>query len=229
MRAFVVLVLVLACGCIKVRIERLPTYVTAMQLQAAGDTRLLYGDALKVEELPDLTPYVILRTKLYPDDTEPAVRKIWDVAKELKADVVVIKHTGAVFQGTSSTETWGGWMTSPVYRNQTLGICCRLNPAALKFLADRTGRIVVLGGGSPLREAGLQEGDTLLSINSQPLCPEEGSIFFGRHMTSLATKPADDVTLVWMRPDKGRMEGKTKAQPNPPKHLGLPDAIPPEE
>jgi hypothetical protein len=72
-----------------------------------------------------------------------------------------------------------------------------------------------------IREAGLQEGDTLISLNGVPISVDGNS---GHRRVQLSLQPGDDARFIWIRPGTGRMEGVGQAMENPPIHLDLVDA-----
>ncbi len=69
----------------------------------------------------------------------------------------------------------------------------------------------------------LLEGDKIITLGGVRF---EGD---GRNSKQLfyrwSLKPGTEISIIWLRPGGGRMEGKCKAIENPHTHLALPDAV----
>lgn len=197
-------------GCITV--QRLPAYDIAMSLPGPDRPKLFYDNTVKLNSA--LTPYAVLNSQGY-------AREIWEKAAELKADVVLIKtgntqYTGSV--GTAMPLGYGGAIAValPMYQTTIYGYCYRLNPARMGLGLDQNLMVIELN--NDLKEAGILEGDKLISMNGvgyDPVMPER-----------LNFKPGDEVILTVIRPGTGRINIKAKMMENPPTYLDYADAIP---
>lgn len=132
--------------------------------------------------------------------------------RAMRPDLIVFRDQGSAYAGSMTQYLgFGMAMSTPVSRPQAVGYCMRLAPCIVGYVPDSTGMIVGLS--DTAREAGMQEGDKVLSINGHAVEAPPGGMA-PWHAESLQMKVGDEVDVVWIRPGAGRMQGKVKMQPN---------------
>lgn len=224
------LCLLLLTSCISVKVQKLPAYNIAINMESLDRPKLFYGNTVDKNVMPSMVPYAIINCIAKSTiDTEYMTRRVWTKAAEVKADVVFLSNVMPAYAGTLHTNYGFGIATSqPVYHQQLVGVCFRICPGGLGLSTDMKGMIIVIKENSKLKQIGLLEGDRLLSINNVPLRPIENRdpVFDEYYSELLKLKPGDEVKLVWIRPGVGRMDGTTKMLQNKEMDLNLPDAIP---
>jgi hypothetical protein len=185
--------------------------------------RLFFAEEVDRHSLPAMAPYLLLEGS-GEVGREALARRMWHEASETKADVVLISGASAATSASSLVPD-GASLSSgpPVSENDVLGVCYRICPARLGFHTDEDGIVVSVDDESDLRDAGLQEGDKVISIDGVPVSQELSS---GHYRELLTLQEAEPVKLIWIRPETGRMEATVRPVGNPPTHLDRADSIP---
>lgn len=212
---------VFGSGCISVEVVELPAFSRAMKMAGPERPKLFWADSVDIHSLPAMAPYAQIIG--LGGGKDQLARAIWRKGAELKADVVLLYDTGMREVGQVHTY-WGFGITTsqPTYKRSVEGFCFRICPARLGILCDESN--MVLSMDENLKESGLLEGDTILSIDGVPW--EASSVKSGRFLKLLGLEAGGEVKLIWIRPGTGRMEGMLKAMANPPSHLEIEDALP---
>ena len=201
------LLCVTACTSIDTRLRKLPAYSAARSLPAREQPVVFFRAG--VDELfPTVIPYALITASGgLQRDRFVAVR---DRAHAEAADVVFFeehepRHVGEVGiywgYGVSTSES--------VYRGTSSGLCCRLASATLGIVTDDTNMVMTLP--PEIRQSGIQEGDSLLSVNGIPWSSRADSALWRLYVK---LSPGDEVELVWLRPGIGRMAGRARALTN---------------
>ncbi len=226
MRLSVLFIIPFFFGCISVHVQKLPAYDAARRLPAHDRPKLFYAEDVDWSKMPAFAPFALISagsTSIIPN-RESFARSAWSEATKLGADVIVISDEDSQIAGYMMYY-WGYGITSfhPVERRYVVGTCLKLQPARLGIRQDRTG--MILSVDPKTKECGILEGDTLLLIDDVPVT--NGAQDLKNYCCKLLTlQPEQSVSLVWLRPGLGRMEGKVKALANPPAHVNVPDSIP---
>lgn len=210
-------------GCVTHSVRRLPTYDECVALKPAGETRFVNSE-VGVDELPALIPFAVVATQ--GSDRSVCMRSVAHSCLEMHPDLVYMGDASSVYAGSVTSVAAGGGIatavSSPYYEIVLNAGCYRLSPVRLGFSSDTDGMVVALEDSA--RKSGMQEGDHLVSIDGAPVDKGANTLKSPHYRKMLKMKPGQEVTLVWIRPGTGRMEGKIVCLANPPKHIALPDA-----
>jgi len=199
-----ILVLILfffATGCAVINVTHLPAYDYAISMGGPDKPKLFYADSVRIDSA--MTPYAVIVGIGGSGIREMIIRTIWKKAAELKADIVLIKDGGDRFAGSVATAIPMGRgamaVAAPAYQATIYGYCLRLNPSLLGVKTDDTKMILEISNDS-IREAGILEGDKLISING---------FDFGTYPPDvLKIKEGDEVTIKVVRPGTGQIKKK---------------------
>lgn len=213
-------VLLLSSCVAQKRLHKLPTYDECMAIKPSGPTRYVWASETPVEELPALIPYAAIVTA--GNDQYYCMKKSIDEGTKLGADLVYMGDTTSVYAGTVTSFSGNTAFSSNQYAIAMSTCCYRLSPVRLGFWFDEDGMVVAIN--AETRNSGLLEGDTVVSVAGSPVLKRDGFLRSPHYRKVIKMKPGDEVTVVWIRPGTGRMEGKVTCLPNPPTHLELPDA-----
>lgn len=208
----------------KARVTHLPAFAKANTMDPVeGGPFFAYRNITRAN-LPLLVPFAIVTTS-YHVDRGLASQTTWEHAKKMRADLLVCVDGAQHYAGSSGSSVYLGWgittaFSTPIYRTALHGICYRLAPVSLGegWELDDAGMVMTLS--DEIRKCGIQEGDRLLSFDGARIRFKEEDQLKSPHLTRLLEhKPGDEVTLVWIRPGKGRMEGKITLKKNPAERL----------
>jgi len=212
--AVVVLAMLGLSACNSFNEFRYSTFDAAMAL----DSRIEDPPVVMVSAMPEDLPGMVVFASINGDfaNIRDAGRQAWYLRKEadrlgLRPDLLTYEPRQAAYAGSTSQYLgYGMAMSTPVYRPQGTVHCFRLSPVSLGLKWNSI-RMLTWVAEETRGGAGIQEGDTLLSINGKSIerpasgtAPSEGEI--------LRIQPGDPVSLVWIRPGMGRMEGKAVAR-----------------
>jgi len=178
--------------------------------------KLFFMDDAPAGKLPSLVLFAIIGASVDSMvERDSIARDIWRKADKLGADVVLVENAnvGAVplYQGL-------GAATARAYR----GFCYKR--ASFRIGVNWNKDSLVVACSNEAKASGLLEGDTLLSVDGLSV-QSEGNNLAPYFQLNKTIRPGDELTLVWIRPGVGRMEGKMRALENPPIQLQLPDSI----
>ena len=202
-------------------VRKLPTYDECMAITPVAAMKCVWGSETPVEELPCLIPFATIYT--VGNDQRFCMKTALDKATLLHPDVLYMGDQTSVYAGSVATYTAGSVFSHPTY-NIGMSTCCyRLSPVSLGFVFDGDGMVVAIE--AETRKSGLLEGDNIVSFAGSPISKGDAYLRSPHYRKMLKMKPGDEATLVWIRPGSGRMEGKIRCLPNPPKHLDLKDAV----
>jgi len=212
-------------SCVSPQLTRLPMYDECARVPASGETRYLRTAEVSSDGLPALIPYAMISIR-GANTEEMCEASVERLSEKENPDVLYMGTPGTTYAGSmgSAAASGGvavGW-SAPVYGFDLEAYCYRLSPVQLGVDCDGDGMVVAVRDES--RKSGIIEGDHLVSLDGLPI--KYGKDFSkSPHLRKLLKlKPGDEVTLVWIRPGTGRMEGKLTCLENPPIHLSLPDA-----
>src|SRR2546426_2649400 len=169
MKKLIWVLLLAATGCASVRTElqKLPPYAVATRMAHAEHPKLLLHETVDENSLPALTPYaVISATGASAAAKQSIIRRIWQEAADIGADIVIVADLGTVSAGSVSTYYgFGVSVNEPIYAKEMRGLCYRVPPANVGFQTDESAMVVSIAPESNLRAAGLLEGDKMISVN----------------------------------------------------------------
>ncbi len=203
-----------ACGCVKIQVNKFSAFDRASKMASLDFPRLVFAERVDLVSLPSMVAYAGITT--VGGSREKMPMRIWARAAELNADLVVILAPRSPYAGyVASYPELGISSSVPIYSLKELtGICFRRCKARIGLTTDLDGTVTQIGDNDSLRKAGPVEGDRLLSVNGTPW-PIGGAWHLApRHALILALEPGQELSLVWIRPGAGRMEGKALALPN---------------
>src|SRR5437870_6440250 len=104
MRKLLWVLLLATTGCVKTELQKLPAYDVATKMAHAEHPKLLLHETLDRNGLPALTPYaVIFATGAQAATKEAIIRRIWQEAAKIGADIVIVTDRGNVSAGSVST------------------------------------------------------------------------------------------------------------------------------
>jgi hypothetical protein len=224
LKASTLLVLIGCPACIHVEVTKFSAFNLASRMGRPENPKLFYRDSIDMQQLPACQLFAVISATSGSSSWEAMARRIWQEGAELGADLIILQQGDKVYAG-SVGNYWGFGVTTtqPVYHDLLFGGCFKIPAGRLGLFSDETGMIIVLTEGGHAREAGLLEGDKILSMDGVPWDKSQNS---GLPTKLLGLRPDQVVNLVCVRPGTGRLEGKVKCIPNPPVHLNLPDVFP---
>ena len=200
------------CSCANFKETRYSTYDLAMSMeQTVPDPPVVL-----VSAAPHNLPGMIIFATVHGDFPATSIsRQAWLLKREverlgLRPDCMKFETRGSNYAGSTSQYIgYGLAMSTPVYRPQAVIHCYRLRPASLGLKWNDSFMLTWVSENTR-DESGIQEGDTLLSINGQTIerssqgtSPSENE--------ALNLRAGDEVSLVWIRPGDGRMDGRAQA------------------
>lgn len=220
--ALVLLLASLCFGCINSRVNELPAYHALGGREPQAEVRVYYPEQIDTSQLPAAVPVASIGVAATDRlDRDALAGRALSEAKEIGADFVVVGldtsyQTGAYHQYVG----YGAGFSSPTYGTQLQAVAYRVCPSKLGVQVDGTQMVVSITNES-VREAGLLEGDRLISINGRVM---EASLSSQHFLALLEIQPGDSFEMIWVRPGEGRLQGAGVAMPNPPTHLSLPSS-----
>lgn len=215
------LILVLtACAltpaCNNLKHTKCANFDLAMQRPAKTDNPPVFHVSGVPHNLPESTPYVILKGDFDGGTDEGHASLLKRHAKNLgfAPDYLIYAPQGSAYAGTVSTYIGFGVSTSSaVTRPQGIAYCMRELGFSTGLRWDD--RNMVTEVSDKARSIGILEGDTLVSIAGSAVS-FSGSQASPWSTESLRWKPGDIVKLIWIRPGTGRMEGELALDPPTP-------------
>lgn len=224
-------VAVIMSGCQTFGIRRFPTFAAAAPIAPKAETRCYYAGESDLTAFPAMIPMARTDSSYASAyDRDFTARRLKLRAEiDVRSDVILFFEGEPYYAGTVSSAIGapirgGGSVaiasSSAIYATPMIGICLRLAPAKLAVLWNREGEINVVG--DKVRACGITEGDRVLSIDATPVLYGEQSFSSPHLIKALSWKPGQKVKLVWLRPDKGRMEGVATLEENPPTYMKIP-------
>jgi hypothetical protein len=169
-------------------------------------TRMVNASALP-SDLASLVPYAGMTITGGVPPAELAARLARRAEELHHPDLITYTDEGSIATGAVSAYVgWGITSTSTTRENVVRATALRLAPTATGIRIDRNGMVTAIR--EDLRPVGIQEGDTLVSIDGQAV--ELGDAWFNSpHLAVLLRgRPGQVVDCVWIRPGSGRMNGK---------------------
>lgn len=204
----------LMAGCSSIEMNRLPNFDRVGQ--RTGSRAVLVTPVSQYDEssLPEFVPYCILFHTSSGRTRAKAIRQLWHRADELGADLVWASEREMINVGAFSTYLgFGITKHTPSSKSVVRATLFRRPPGRLGLGTDEEGMVVLIDGDGP-RDAGLLEGDRILSVDGA-LWSKPGDTLRAPRFARLSTaKPGDQLKLVWIRPGVGRMEGDLEVVPN---------------
>lgn len=207
----------LCASCASYEEVRLPTFEAAMALATTEPEPAFFEAAKLPYDMPLAAPYVHL-ARDFPTFWKLDVQMdalLHECAdRELRPDFLVYESGGLTSPGStlhvSPTYSTGGlyglsFSSSTVVLGRGAITCYRLAPVSLGVRLD--GNWMVTHVGESARSSGLQEGDSIQSVDGddmRPRTPQNVSPWVAR---ALAKKPGQAVEIEWIRSGTGRMRG----------------------
>lgn len=213
-------------GCVQTDTKKLGTYDRAMAMPTSGETRVFVANQVDWEKMPAAVPFVVTRAgsgdRLY---TATLVENILDEQSPLRPDFILVGEPGSFQSGAISNHIgYGMFISTPIYGRFIDAWGYRLRPSRFPWHVDNDGTLLVIRDGSNLREAGMLEGDRILSVAGIAF-PKKDDANPTSYLNAMLDLPVGaSVEVVWIRAGTGRMSGIVKTVENPPIHLALPDA-----
>lgn len=210
----------------QMQVRELPCSELARSMPAPERPKVFTLEGLAVSALPTMVPFAIIDCMSYTN-AEWTAKLLRAEAVPLKPDVVLLQDAGKQYAGAVGVY-WGFGISTaqPVYNRLFRATCFRLAPASIGALWNDLGMITLVVEGSAAQKSGLQEGDTLMSIDGIPVAHGEEALRSPHHAHLLGLEPGQILRFVWIRPGTGRMAGSGECTSNPPTHLDMPDSIP---
>lgn len=199
-------------GCYQVQVTELLAYDAARKVAPKGAAHFLRANEVDWESMPSLVKYAnISAISGNPGFLEGAIRRR---AKDLEPDLVVFAAGPAIYTGSVAVYGNGIALSSPMYAQVLHGTCYRLTPGRFGCKTDGEGTICSIDADSKVREAGIHEGDRVLSINGR---------YFDSALGAISWRPGDKVRVIGIRPYTGKMEAEVTIVENPVRgQLALP-------
>lgn len=217
MRYICVIAALFLVGCQNVRhhVHELPLYQAVVPTLAPKADReppiVVHADQWTPADGPQLYPFALI--KLAGNDEASVARRMEREGHRVGAEVVIASDAGQQYTGSVGTY-WGFGVSSsaPTFVKQFIGVCYRVAESRCGIAYDDTGMVTGLGAGA--REAGLLEGDRIVTLNG--LAVQIGEHWYrSPHFRLLHDlEPGSEIEAVWIRPGAGRMSGTFLTLPN---------------
>ena len=195
-------------GCESYSVQHYSTFDVAMEMEPTReDPPILHRNSLP-NDLPHLVVYARVHGDFHGEYASVHAVLLKRVAEEKKltADVLIYSPEGSKFVFTG----FGSYVPRP----QGSAYCYRLSPIGLGFQWNAN-QMVTSVTDATHQQSGLQEGDTLVSLNGHAVTATTSPVL-PYHAEMLRLRPGDPVKMVWIRPGTGRMEGVFEAgEPRP--------------
>lgn len=219
---------VLLASCLHYEEFRLPTFDAAHALPMTPLEPAFFTAAQVPSDMPLATPYAQVVGDFPPSWDE--FQRSWYLVEQcfnrgFRPDFIVFVSRGVASSGNalqvSPTFSTGGiygfsFSPTPAVRGAAAVTCYRLAPVSLGIRTDANWMVTHVDEAA--RSSGLQEGDSLQSINGHDMRPRTPQDVSPWAAAALTKKPRDEVWVEWIRPGTGRMRGKLA--------LGEPEAMP---
>lgn len=203
-------------------VSRLATFDAAADQVGVTDPKVFGIGEISPHTFPAVVPIAEIRVTSDAQNRRAVIREVYRKASDLGADVALIMDSQTYVTGedTRADDPFG--LAFPTYERKSWVLACRLAPSRLGVQTNSNGMVTVISNPS-VRDAGVQEGDTLLSIAGIKINPETRSASLDKWL--IEAQVGSEVPLVWIRPGPGRMEGVALMVENPPTHLQLEDLV----
>ena len=119
-------------------------------------------------------------------------------------DFIVVSEPTRQNVGAVHSFNGGFGMSTPVIQKQITLWGLRYTPARLGITWDSDSLMVTSIRNPGLYDAGLLEGDTLISLDGVPF-PKTDSGEQTWHLRALQNRPGQEAEIIWIRPGVGRM------------------------
>lgn len=215
MRTIVALLVSLLTSCVSnfSATTKAACFDAAMAMPAAVAMPPVYHANAIPPDMPGWTCYASIRGVYSTDNADSQVLSLLRevLRRDLRPDVILFEPRGSHYAGSVSQHIGFGIMTStPVHAFTADAHCLRLNRASLGITIDDH-QMVTFASDDLRKECGIQEGDTLLSMNGKSVKPN-GAGESPCSIDRLQLVPDSQVRFVWIRPGTGRMEGSATAK-----------------
>lgn len=215
MRLLSILVTALLCsGCVSLSTQKLPAHAIAMDMGGPENVAAYFEEEVGTDDLEGAVPFALVTGASVDYGREGIARNIAGRARELEPDFVLISGAESYYAGSVGAYLGFGVTSSTAqYGSRVVGICFRACDAILGIQFDRGRLVTRISDGSNARDAGLLEGDTILSINGAAI--DEDTLMSQHYKELLLLQPGDNAHVVWVRPGVGRMSADIVAIENP--------------
>ncbi|MFY9340840.1 MAG: hypothetical protein WAT39_00030 [Planctomycetota bacterium] len=219
MRALALLLLLLlsflGAGCTHYHEFRYANFDAAMAKPQQVKDPPVYEWVALPADLPSFVPYAKLHGDFSTASASLGSLRNEAIKRGFAPDFLLYEDQGSAQAGSTSTHVgFGVFVNQPTYRGQGAVWCCRLAPSSAGFRADNA--FMVMSIEDEARVSGLQEGDTVLTLNGAEVKPPNQKQCSPWQIARFTVRPGDDIKVVWIRPGTGRMEGTFKALPPQP-------------
>jgi hypothetical protein len=209
------LIALLCSSCNNFKTTKLPTYSIAIALeQSVLDPAVVPATSLP-PDIPVMVPFAAVHGDFESgtsENSQARALKEQAVLQGILADILVFYPQESSYAGSTSQYVGLGISVSSAnYRPRSTVFCYRACPAYVGIKRNEMQMITWVT--EELREeAGIQEGDTLVSVNGHSVTTNTGQYTSAFDGELLRLREGDEVRLIWIRPGTGRMEGISTAR-----------------
>ena len=212
---FVTAALVLSLSaCNYYRETRYAAYEQAVAIPRQIADPPIFNLMAKPQDLPGSVCYAVVEGDFHQPGPffQATELRAQAIKRGFDPDYMIYREAGAAAAGAVTQPIgMGMFMTTPVYRHGAAAWCYRICPARAGFRVDDNQMLLEVDE-AVRKAAGIQEGDTILSVNGKAVKPDAQG-FSPASLHYLTMEPGQLLTLVWIRPGTGRMEGTSRALP----------------
>jgi len=234
-RRLALAVLALLCSCMSYEVVRLPTFDAAAALAPSVPQPVFLDVSQVPQDMPMAAPFAHVSCGFAGNCSafEQATLLNAECAERgLSPDFVVFHALGITSDGNhlqvSPTFSGGGFYgltfsSAPSIYKRATAVCYRLAPVSLGLVADGNWMVTHVDEGA--KPSGIQEGDSIQSIDGSDVRPRMPQDVAPWLAAALRHKPGNEVAVEWIRPGTGRMRGRLilqRPQPMPADAKPLP-------
>lgn len=193
-------------SCINTAVRKGAAFDLAMSMEQTGSGNVYTANSPDISKERAASPYVAVVA--YGGYGIPDANFLSAATKKIAAfspDFVIAKAPDLKDAGTIYSFSGGLGMSSRVYQKQRALFAYRYQAARIGIRWSEDGMVTAITN-QGLYDAGLLEGDTMISIDGIPF-PKSQDAQDAWHAHTLGWKPGDEIELIWIRPGEGRMQG----------------------
>ena len=201
-RFFVILIIIpILTGCIHTKVHKQPHFDKAMALGGPEECRV-YQSGENPSGGKAGVPYVAVTASGDQLSDSEFIKRGTKRLREFNPDLIIVQSPQTQRTGTYHSFGLYSGFSPPIYTKTITLWAYRYTKARLGVLWDNESHMVTVITNKALYEAGLLEGDTIISIDETPIPAIYGEV--------LDWEPGQVVKIIWIRPGTGRMAAEVK-------------------
>lgn len=203
----IITVLIFA-SCVNTTVRKTASFDLAMAMNGPEDCSVYKaGDPGKDSEKSMVAYVAVIAFGGTEATDEYFIERGTQKLRKYKPDVIVTSQSSHQNVGSVHSFSGGMGMSMPVTQKQITLWGMRYTPAKLGLKWDRDSFMVTSISNSALYDAGLLEGDTVLSLDGNAF-PKTAIAKEAWNARYLSYTPGQEVEIIWIRPGEGRKAAK---------------------